>query len=666
MSAKYALILCLLILMCVCTSAGATILEGVVVTEQGPLSGAVVSAYSSLQDALSENNPLRSTVGEKPGFFRLDLPAGKYYLTAAGNRNNTTLSSFHGANPVTVEDKSIWLPFAATPFSKPIRTSATISKIVGSVIYKDKPVSGAQVSIYSPSEKNIRGLGIETKSTDARGKFKFLPPPGSYVLVARKRMAADGTMPLKKSDLFCFYGANPLTVEAAQEISVDVMCHPKDELDTFLAQEITVKRSRAELSRFRERKPQKSVKGIRGRVLDREGHPVGNMQIIAYKRDPNKTFQMHHLRLSSENMVRTDLSGSYFLPVSEAGSYYLVARQFGGESPLKGELFGLYEGNADHSVTVSQNIAIADVVVGKVMDENAREELPPAYNSTHSMTVKAPSVIDRDTTWSGEVIVEGAVLVARTATLKIAPGTVVRFKRIDRDGDGVGDGELRIVGRVIARGTPEKPIRFVSAEVQPRPGDWSYLLLFTSGEESVIEHCFFEYAFTGVQVHFSRAVISDSVFRYNREGIRFGRGELNVEHNQIMHNDVGIRYHRLEGPVGIRGNVISENGVGLLLVPSSQKFVDSSAGAYVPDVRYYTAPLIKDNSIFDNLRYNYQLGERLSIDIPLMGNWWGSTDVEKIRSTIYDRARDPELGLVTILPLITAPIEGSGSQKEKR
>jgi hypothetical protein len=407
----------------------------------------------------------------------------------------------------------------------------------------------------------------------------------------------------------------------------------------------------------------KEDRGIAGRVTDKNGKPAPGLQVTAYLRNPGKTFQMHHLRLASENMVHTDSNGRYFLPINEAGSYYLVARQYGGEAPLKGELYGLYEANQDHAVTVHKGTIAADITVGRIMTEGYRHEPPLPKGTGDSYVLKAPDVIDHDTVWSGEVLIEGALLVARTATLRIAPGTVIRFKRIDRDGDGVGDGELRVLGRIIARGTPDKPIRFMSAEDEPRPGDWSYLLLFTSGEQNVIEHTVVEHAFSGIQVHFSRAIISDSIFRNNNEGIRFGRAELVIVHNEIRNNDVGIRYHRLEGPVEIRDNLITENGVGLFLVPSGQKSVDSSKDTYIPDMRYYMPPLVKHNSIEDNQRYNYQLGERLSTDIPLGGNWWGSNDVVRINTTVFDRDRDAELGVVTILPILSSPVKGAGPRK---
>jgi len=67
-------LLFLLILFLSCTSVGATTLEGIVVTEQGLLDGAVVKAYPSLQDAITVRIPLSSAPGAISGFFNLDLP----------------------------------------------------------------------------------------------------------------------------------------------------------------------------------------------------------------------------------------------------------------------------------------------------------------------------------------------------------------------------------------------------------------------------------------------------------------------------------------------------------------------------------------------------------------------------------------------------------------
>jgi hypothetical protein len=59
-------------------------------------------------------------------------------------------------------------------------------------------------------------------------------------------------------------------------------------------------------------------------------------------------------------------------------------------------------------------------------------------------------VIDADTVWQGEILIDGVVVVARKATLTIAPGSIIRFRRADRNRDGIGDAELRVLGRLVA------------------------------------------------------------------------------------------------------------------------------------------------------------------------------------------------------------------------
>jgi hypothetical protein len=270
------------------------------------------------------------------------------------------------------------------------------------------------------------------------------------------------------------------------------------------------------------------------------------------------------------------------------------------------------------------------------------------------------AVIDRDTVWSGRVEIAGRVVVAPGATLFIRPGTVVRFRKVDRDKDGVGDGELRVLGRLAAEGTPRQRIRFISAEKKPRPGDWSYILLFTSGAENVLRYCVVEHAFTGFQAHFSRAVVSDSVFAENHEGLRFGRAELRIEHNDIERNRYGIRYHRLEGPVAMEYNRIRNNDVGVFFVPSGQNRVDFMPDEYEADPAYAMMPVIRFNAISGNREYDYRLGDRQRYDTVARENWWGTAAQEKIQEKIFDNRADAELGSVQLTPVLASPPKGVG------
>lgn len=261
-------------------------------------------------------------------------------------------------------------------------------------------------------------------------------------------------------------------------------------------------------------------------------------------------------------------------------------------------------------------------------------------------------VLSTNTEWSGEILIEGVVVVGRQATLNIAPGTKISFSRIDRNGDGIGDGELRVLGAIRAEGRPEAKIIFDSAEPQAAPKDWSYLLIFTSPALNRLAWCEFHHGFSGLQVHFSTLTVTNSLFSNNHEGLRFGRADLNVTDNFFTDNDIGIRFTRMEGPVMISGNEISHNRIGLFLVPSGQNirdFFEPGRGG----TPWNTGHLqVSGNDILDNGWYNLDLGEKQLWDLEISGNYWGSVDPTAIAETIFDQRRDETLGRARFEPFL--------------
>lgn len=281
-------------------------------------------------------------------------------------------------------------------------------------------------------------------------------------------------------------------------------------------------------------------------------------------------------------------------------------------------------------------------------------------DSDRSEVVFADTIIQQDMTWSGDIVIRGVFVVGRGATLAIEPGTTIRFHRIDANNDRIGDAEIRVLGRIQASGTKEAPITFKSAEPDPAPRDWSYVLIFASAEKNVLRYCVFRDAFTGLQVHFSTATVSDSVFTKNNEGLRFGRAKLTVAHNAIEGNDIGIRFTRMEGPVEITGNTISHNRIGVLLVPSSQNIVDFFEPGRTGKPWNEGHLAIKGNTIAANTDYNLNLGVKQKWDLAIGGNWWGTTDSRIVQEKIFDHARDEELGKAIFAPLLDMPIPDAG------
>lgn len=640
---------CLILFLTLPLSSRGGTLEGVVVSSEGVLESAWVEAYRNIRDIGHSPPVARSIPGERKGFYRLDLPAGPFWLIARGERGKTPYFSFHGANPITIREDPLWLPFAAVPVAPPVTTSdPTIS---GLVTWHDRPLAGASVSIYPAESGEFKGLGIATRTTDERGRFSVDLPAGSYRVVARKKLRGHG-MGISKGDLFCYAPANPVSIGDEQGVSITIPCYPRDDIRLFQRSGEPVKRQRTGSVRLRETDPAPlPVAALEGVVTDPSGTPLPGMEVVGFMKKPGEPFRMNLLRLKGEILTKSDEKGLFRLPLLQHGSYILIAREKRGVAPVRGERFGMYEGNIDHAVDSRTPPPSLTIVASAII---TAPPPPPVTPSTIAGPVTLRDrVIDRDTILSGSVTIEGVVVVGRRATLTILPGTTLLFRPVDRDGDGIGDGEIRVLGRMIAEGTPSQPIRFLSGGDSPRPGDWSYILFFTSPGENRLSHCVISHAFSGVQGHFSRVSLSDSQLSENREGIRFGRAEMTISHSLITRNDIGIRYHRYEEGVLIERNDIVGNGTGIFFIPSGQNRPDFSFDEYVADPPRAAPPVIRFNAIHDNRGANFRHGFRQRYDSPAGENWWGTTDRKAIWESIHDKDDDPELGRVLVDPLLT-------------
>ncbi len=270
------------------------------------------------------------------------------------------------------------------------------------------------------------------------------------------------------------------------------------------------------------------------------------------------------------------------------------------------------------------------------------------------------TIIKQDMNWSGDIAVRGVFVVGRGATLTIEPGTTVRFYKIDSNNDQIGDSELRVLGRIQAVGTKEKPIIFRSAEKNPAPKDWSYVLIFASADKSNMRYCHFRDAFTGLQVHFSTASVSDSVFTHNNEGLRFGRAKFRITNNLIENNNIGVRFTRMEGPVEITGNTITGNRIGIFLVPSSQNIVDFFEPGRTGKPWNEGHLEVKGNNLYANTDYDLNLGVKQKWDLAISDNWWGTTESSLIQEKIFDKMRDRELGKAIFQPFLQKPLQEAG------
>lgn len=293
-------------------------------------------------------------------------------------------------------------------------------------------------------------------------------------------------------------------------------------------------------------------------------------------------------------------------------------------------------------------------------------------------TVVQKGTIQSDTTWANQIVVKGDVEVAKGVTLTVTPGTVVKFAKIEPGGsanlyttkeDYFDTAELIVSGRLIAKGTKDKMIRFTSAERSPRPGDWG-AINFQDSTGNVLEYCDISFSDTAVHGH----------------GV-----QVTVEHCLLHENGVGFGYknvprYRTNSAVNIQQNRITGNGGGILCGNASQSVIVHNEISdnklygifgkqpYVTDVRsnnimrngkgilVYASKgfRIRENNIAESVEYNISLLEDQRSDVDAQSNWWGTTDEAKIRRAIWDGGQDRTLGMVNFSNLLKTAVKDAG------
>ncbi len=638
-------------------------LEGRVFTEQGPLPGARVMLYDRHSDIAAGQPRAVSRETDGNGMYRMKAPSGDYVIVARGEQGGKAFFAYHGNNPIKLDKDGLWAALQAVEVPGPPVYEPGPTGVEGRLLFKGQPVDGAYVALYRPDSKTFKGLGLKTESADSTGRFSIAIATGKYVVIGKKMSSGKSNRPLQKGDLYCYYPPNPVEVRDGQVTRFDLSCYPKNDRDAFVTTPV-VKDN--ELKTVAEQAVISGT-GIRGRVMDVSGKPVEGMMVLAY-RLASPVFMMYHVYHGTEYSALTDASGNYFIPIDQDGDYGVVARDILGDGPHRGELYGLYQGNPRHAVTYKNGAMVENIsiTVGKVMEE--RPASKAAAGNTKPKVIGTPggkpvvigdSVIERDTVWQGNIRVKGVVSIRRGATLTVRPGTTVRFVRIDRDHNDVGDGEIMVEGRLVARGTAKQKIVFASAEKKPGIKDWSYVQFIAAEPGNVIEHCRFENAFAGVMIHYAEVRVADTLFRNNNRGIHYNTADLTVEHCTFTDNRIGIRFMRLEGKVSITNNEITRNDVGILFVRQHVNAVDFE--------RLNTGkepPRYERNNIHGNRTYNFSLGEGQDRDVSVPNNWWGSASREAVTDLIYDGSKDGELSRIHFEPYLQAPVRGAGVRKQ--
>jgi len=291
--------------------------------------------------------------------------------------------------------------------------------------------------------------------------------------------------------------------------------------------------------------------------------------------------------------------------------------------------------------------------------------------------------LEKDTVWSGNILVDGDVYVPPGVTLTILPGTLVKFRRIGPESGRnmfsvespyYPQAEIIVRGRILAQGTPDAPVVFTSAELRPVPADWGAINLLGS-RGNVISHARVMCAYNGVHAHGATAVIMDSEFTRNGVAISFKKefeykdvpwygqeAELVIMNNLIYKNKGGIGFRRATAYISyneIRDNKFfgiwpKEDCSGMV---TYNEIFNNRKNIFLYLLRGLT---ISYNNIHDPGEYNVAVAEAQDSDVDLSNNWWGTVNRERIEEWIFDRKDDPEVGGIIYEPFLKRRIRGAG------
>ena len=241
-------------------------------------------------------------------------------------------------------------------------------------------------------------------------------------------------------------------------------------------------------------------------------------------------------------------------------------------------------------------------------------------------------VLTTDTAWAEDVYLTGDVTIAPNATLTISPGVTV-FLAAHQDDQMAGywedKVELHVFGTLIAEGTAESPITFITDGDQAKAGDWGGINIRKNSTESILSYCTVRGAEHGIRFFMDRegegeisGTVRDCMIAENTIGINLRsapRYETNggtvivnptIAHNTIQNNvEDGIfmlvttGYGRAYNEAIIQDNLISNNGTGINILGNSW---------WMGHV--YMQPRLDSNTIANNARFGIALRANGSSD----------------------------------------------------
>lgn len=313
--------------------------------------GVKVRAYRSVADIAAEKAIAVSAPSKADGNYQLDLPAGSYYLTArdfdGAPLPGRIFCYFSGAPAqvraggfTNVSFNMIRIPAEKNPEAAPN------SGIVGEITFQGKRLERCYLYIYKDGQDGFKGPGYVIQPVE-KGTFRLRLPPGSYYILARKRLKGGQLGPIETGDYFNYYYGNPVRIEPGKVHEI--------KLETI-----------SKLS-LNDSPDSAAFRGLRGTVRGPDGKPAKGLHVFAYL-DPAMTGMPDFFSPA------TSTNGQFELPLPEGiGPVYLLAREaFGGPATV-GELYGKFAEEKDHVISLPADNGIREIEIRVKMSQRSAE-----------------------------------------------------------------------------------------------------------------------------------------------------------------------------------------------------------------------------------------------------------------------------------------------------
>jgi hypothetical protein len=327
-------------------------IEGRAVSRGSAVAGATVEVYLSSERG-RESSPFATAATAGDGSFRLELPAGRYWVwikDLAGTEGPRRLAEYAG-NPVQlaagqarqvgdVELRAVGR--AQEPGAAPG------TGIRGRILHAGEPAGETAVMVYEASSTRLTGPGyLALVRTDEEGRFQIDLAPGSYRFAARRRRSGAASGYLQEGDASATAPRDPIVVPADGYLDLgDLALH-----------EVDAGRLAAEGARGFQGS---STTGLEGLVVGRDGKPRAGQFVFVY-RDEGMIGR-------PETMARTGDGGGFKLSLPGGGKYYLGARSRHGGPRQPGEWAGKLAGTPDSGLEVpdGRNVKGLTIVMEQV------------------------------------------------------------------------------------------------------------------------------------------------------------------------------------------------------------------------------------------------------------------------------------------------------------